>query len=120
MQIETLGRAKTRQKRMTELARVAAICSGLLGASPAVAQQTGDAGRGLVYAQRQCSGCHAIAGGRLAGIATFTEIANTPGMTPLALMVWFQTPHPNMPNLILDPRDRDDIIAYIVSLRERK
>jgi mono/diheme cytochrome c family protein len=118
MPIETVGRAK--QKRMMELAKVAAIGFGLLGASPAVAQQIGDAGRGLVYAQRQCSDCHAIAGGRLAGIATFKEIANTPGMTAMALMVWFQSPHPNMPNLILRPSDRDDVIAYIVSLRERK
>jgi hypothetical protein len=35
-------------------------------------------------------------------------------------MVWFQSPHPNMPNLILDPRDRDDVIAHIVSLRDKK
>jgi len=88
------------------------------------AQQTGDAGRGLAFAQRQCAGCHAVQAGQtrspLAGVATFTEIANTPGMTALALGVWFQSPHPNMPNLILDPQDRDDVIAHIESLRARK
>jgi hypothetical protein len=35
-------------------------------------------------------------------------------------MVWFQSPHPNMPNLILEPGARDDVIAYIVSLRDTK
>ena len=52
------------------------------------------------------------------GVATFKAIANTPGMTPTALAVWFQTSHPTMPNFILAPEDRDDVIAYIVSLRD--
>lgn len=109
---------------MMQLFKLAAICSCLLGTSLANAQQTGDERRGLIYAQRQCSNCHAVQAGQarspLAGLATFKEIANTPGMTPMALVVWFQSPHPNMPNLILDPADRDDVIAYIVSLRDRK
>jgi mono/diheme cytochrome c family protein len=121
MPIEINGPAKVRQKRMMELVKVAAICSCLLGASPAGAQPTGDARQGLIYAQQNCSDCHAIIGGRRrAGIATFKEIADTPGMTRAALIVWFQTPHPNMPNLILAPSDRDDVIAYILSLRDRK
>ena len=38
----------------------------------------------------------------------------------MALTVWFQSPHSNMPNLILEPSDRDDVIAYILSLRDTK
>ena len=38
----------------------------------------------------------------------------------MALTVWFQSPHTNMPNLILEPAARDDVIAYIVSLGETK
>ena len=30
---------------------------------------------------------------------------------------WLETPHKPMPNLILKLEDRDDLIAYIVSLR---
>jgi mono/diheme cytochrome c family protein len=120
MPIEIRGPATVRQKRMMELVKVAAVCLCLMGASPAGAQPTGDARQGLIYAQQNCSDCHAIIGGRRAGIATFKEIANTPGMTRTALIVWFQTPHPNMPNLILAPSDRDDIIAYILSLRDTK
>lgn len=82
--------------------------------------QDGNAQRGLAYAQQNCSGCHAVMGGQetsVRGIATFKQIADVPGMTALALSVWFQSPHPNMPNLILEPADRDDVIAYITSLR---
>jgi mono/diheme cytochrome c family protein len=99
---------------------VAALVASLL---PAVAQDAGDATRGRNVAQRLCISCHAIdadmARRPLPGVASFKTIANTPGMTALALSVWLRTPHRNMPNLVLEPRDRDDVIAYIVSQRER-
>ena len=41
-------------------------------------------------------------------------------MSITALTVWSRTTHPNMPNFIIDPKDMDDLIAYILSLRERK
>ena len=50
----------------------------------------------------------------------FKQIANTPGMSVTALTVWSRTTHPTMPNLVIDPNDMDDLIAYILSLRERK
>ena len=43
-----------------------------------------------------------------------------PGMSVTALTVWSRTTHPTMPNLVIDPNDMDDLIAYILSLRERK
>ncbi len=52
------------------------------------------------------------------GLATFKTIANTPGMTETAILVWLQTPHPTMPNLMIETGDRDDVIAYIASLKE--
>ena len=112
-----------RQVGPLRLFKLALVCSCLVSASLANAQQLGDAGRGLAYAQRHCSGCHAVQAGQLASplpAATFNQIANTPGMTRMALTVWFQSPHPNMPNLILEPGARDDVIAYIVSLRDMK
>jgi hypothetical protein len=40
----------------------------------------------------------------------------------MALIVWFRSPHRDMPNLFLDPRrpNRDDEIEYVVSLRDGK
>ncbi len=94
-------------------------------AVPASAQETGDASRGLVYTRAHCAQCHAIDGRQkdqppVLGIATFEEIANAPGMTARALAVWFQSPHPRMPNLVLERKDRDDVIAYITSLRKKQ
>ena len=52
--------------------------------------------------------------------ASCLTIANTKGMTGRALTVWLQTSHPNMPNLIVAAEDRDDLIAYILSLRDKR
>jgi hypothetical protein len=32
-------------------------------------------------------------------------------------VVFFQSPHPTMPNLVLSPEETDNVIAYILSLR---
>jgi hypothetical protein len=40
-----------------------------------------------------------------------------PSITAEALDVFLQTPHATMPDLILSPADRSDVIAYILSLR---
>jgi cytochrome c len=45
-------------------------------------------------------------------------IANTPGMTTTAMRVFLTSSHPKMPNLILQPEQMADVIAYVVSLRE--
>jgi hypothetical protein len=47
---------------------------------------------------------------------TFEEVARTPGMTRIALTVWLQTPHPSMPNLVVDPNRIDDLSAYLAAL----
>ena len=59
-------------------------------------------------------------------VVTFTTtglprdmLANTSGMTVRALTVWSATTHPIMPNLVIEPTDMDNLIAYILSLRDR-
>jgi hypothetical protein len=49
---------------------------------------------------------------------SFTAVASTPGMTVMALNVFFQTPHRAMPNLILKTDQKNNIIAYIMSLKK--
>jgi hypothetical protein len=41
-------------------------------------------------------------------------------MTALALKVWFQSPHPTMPNFKITSQENDDVVAYILSLRKRQ
>ena len=84
----------------------------------------GDARKGLAFAQRVCADCHNVLhnddGSPNRRAPAFKKIANTPGMTVTALTVWSRTVHPTMPNLIIDPNDMDDLIAYILGLRDRK
>jgi hypothetical protein len=47
----------------------------------------------------------------------FAAVANTPGMTDVALAVFLYTPHPTMPNLVIPTPDARDIIAYILTLK---
>jgi hypothetical protein len=47
----------------------------------------------------------------------FSEVANTPGMTERALLVWLQTSHPTMPDFMIPAEVRDNLVAYIMSLK---
>lgn len=87
----------------------------------ATAQQLGDAKRGLAYAERSCADCHAVRATAAASpdprATPFRVLAQHPGMNERALSVFLSTPHKEMPNLIVPPGDRDDLIAHILSLR---
>ena len=76
---------------------------------------------GRVWAQEVCAECHAIGKGQArspnARSPAFTELATTPGMTPVALIVALTMPHAGMPMFMLTADQREDIIAYILSLR---
>jgi mono/diheme cytochrome c family protein len=93
-------------------------------ASSALAEESGNVRDGLRFAQSVCAECHAVRDGERASpnaqAPTFTTVANTPGMNAMALEVWFQTPHPTMPNLKFSNQESDNVIAYILSLRKRQ
>lgn len=101
--------------------------AGLAGAiwlsvlSAGQAQDDGDVRRGQVFAQRVCAQCHAVRRSQIDSpnpdAPTFPVIAQVPGMTALALTVALQNSHNVMPDLVLEPQDRRDVIAYILSLR---
>ena len=103
--------------------RSAVAFACLAPASVAQAQETGDLRQGLAIAQRICAECHAVLPSEKESprreLATFAIIANTPGMTGTALAVWLQTSHKSMPNFILELDERNNLIAYIVSLLEK-
>lgn len=91
-----------------------------LSVGDAHAQQPGDARAGRVYVQTHCSICHALATGASPHLdaPSFSALANTPGMTERALAVALQTIHEVMPDLVVESADRDNVIAYIMSLRQ--
>ena len=59
-----------------------------------------------------------MGGGGLMALA-FTVIADVRGMSAMALHVALQTSHRSMPNIVLDPQERADVVAYILSLKSR-
>lgn len=85
----------------------------------AVAQEA-DIQAGKAYATEVCAACHAVLAGDevspLLEATPFQEIADTPGMTEMALTVWLQTSHPTMPNIVLEQDDMRNVVAYIRSL----
>jgi mono/diheme cytochrome c family protein len=110
---------------MRPIARSCLFALSVLGCSQlAIGQELGDSSAGFDYASRICAGCHAVQSGARTSpnekAPPFEEIANTRGMTEMALRVWFQTPHPTMPNLMMSPRQKDDVIAYILGLKEKR
>ena len=79
---------------------------------------------GLEYAEAVCAECHAVKKGERVSpherAPAFELVANARGMSEMALRVWFQSPHPSMPNLVLREKTADDLVAYIMSLKARR
>ena len=71
-------------------------------------------------AKALCASCHIIEPNMppMPGTAPrFEAIANQPGMTELALKVFFRTSHKDMPNLVIAPDQADALASYILSLK---
>lgn len=87
----------------------------------ALAQEQGDVSRGKDYAAQVCAECHAIgAGDGLSpniAAAPFKEIAARPEMTAIAISVWLQSEHENMPHIVPKAEELNDLIAYMMSLK---
>ena len=99
----------------------AAVTFGLSGG---VEAQEADVAAGKVYAEEVCATCHGVEAGEalspLIEAPPFQEVADTPGMTELALSVWLQSSHPTMPNLVLEQDDLRNVVAYIRSLKGQR
>lgn len=93
----------------------------LLTAGSCLGQEIGDPETGHALASKICADCHAVESGEAVSpkleSPSFQSIAKKPEMSELALTVFFQTPHPSMPNLIVTGNDARDLVAYILSLK---
>ena len=98
------------------------VAAGTLFNVPVFAQDTGNATRGWKLAVRTCAGCHWVRHEGKSGslrAPTLAAIANTKGMSAMALNVALLTSHHSMPNIVLDAQDRADVIAFILTLKAR-
>ena len=110
---------------MRSLVLIAALC--LMPFTDAFAQNS-EAGQTL--AMQVCSRCHAVMPGqgvnphppplpftKVGEPLPFEDIANTPGITEMALYAWLTTSHPTMPNIVLKKEELRNVVAYILSLK---
>lgn len=93
----------------------------LLLTRDAYAQDSGEPSRGRDVARANCSNCHAISRNEQASpnssAPPFQRVADTPGMTAIALNHLMHSAHKTMPLIILPPGEQSHLIAYILSLR---
>ncbi len=95
-------------------------------AHPATVQTTaavGDKDAGRTLALATCSVCHVVAPDQsspreFTTAPDFQAIANTRGMSDIALREFLNGAHPTMPNMQLSDSQTDNVIAFIIHLRK--
>ena len=109
---------------MTKIGWAAVIAATLLatGARAEDLAEIGNVESGRKLAVQDCRPCHHIGPGSQGPRAhsaapSFYAVANMASTTPTSLYVFLHTSHPSMPNIRLDKKESDDVIAYILSLR---
>lgn len=113
---------------MTAVFRTISIFFGMVALANVVSLEAlsdetlpGDAVAGRIFAERECGDCHDISreGGDypLNAAPSFLDVATQRSTTALSLRVFLRSTHREMPDLILNQREQDDVIAYILSLR---
>jgi mono/diheme cytochrome c family protein len=101
---------------------IALVLIRLHSASGQVAQPDAMNRSGLRLAQRLCADCHSVEArtdrpGHFA--PSFTAVARMPSTTELALKVFLRSNHRSMPNIILSEADTEQLVAYILGLKNR-
>jgi mono/diheme cytochrome c family protein len=77
---------------------------------------------GQQIATKLCSSCHRILTMTFADKAdppSFQSIAELPSTTGLSLNVFLRSNHKNMPDFIVSSVESNDLIAYILSLKQK-
>jgi mono/diheme cytochrome c family protein len=91
--------------------------------SPVLAQpDAGDPTSGRQLAIRLCSSCHRVLPMTLSDRAdppSFQSIADLPSTTGISLNVFLHSNHNNMPDFVLSSAVSNDLIAYILSLKQK-
>jgi mono/diheme cytochrome c family protein len=97
---------------------LAAVAAGVAGCAT-VATPTGDAARGRAVVEKWCSLCHDVGSNRDKATApSFAEIARRPGRDAAYLRNFVDDDHFPMTMHRLFDQERDDVLAYLMSLRE--
>jgi mono/diheme cytochrome c family protein len=111
---------------MMKIACVAGVAVALLSVDVHAQDltQIGNVESGRKLAMQECRACHHVGPGSQGaqmpkGPPSFYAVANMASTTPTSLYVFLHTSHPSMPNIRLEKKESDDVIAYILSLRRQ-
>ena len=106
------------------------VLIAVLSSAPLANAMAQNSEPGQTLAVQVCSRCHAVLRGE--GVTTnpeplpfskvgrplpFEDIANTPGVTSMALYAWLTSSHPTMPDIMLDKNELGNVVSYILSLK---
>lgn len=107
---------------MRYLTAVALVSLALAAPGAGHAQSIGDAAAGEKLALEVCAQCHFVAENQplipRADAPPFDVIMADPSVTEMGLRAFFQTPHRNMPDLQLSQKETDDVIRFLLSLKQ--
>jgi len=109
-------------RRNTLCLLIAVTGAALSTPTQSLADDKRSAGRQV--AMEICSHCHRVAVGQLPplqNVPSFTEIANTSSTTASSLKVLLRSKHKRkrMPDFIMSNSDIDNVIDYILSLKQQ-
>ena len=96
----------------------------VFGFTAQAAEPRGDAVAGKKVAESVCRECHDVTGNKEPrsppGLAPpFLTLAQMPDQTEQKLRRYLTLPHGRMINLLVTGRDRNDVVSYILSLRQK-
>jgi mono/diheme cytochrome c family protein len=99
------------------------VAATLTAQFPALAQpRDGDPASGRQLATKLCSSCHRVLPMTLSDKAdppSFQSVADLPSTTGISLNVFLHSNHRNMPDFIFESDESKDLIAYILSLKQK-
>jgi mono/diheme cytochrome c family protein len=101
-------------------AAAAGVMAVGLGGAAARADETGPVTEGRQVAKTWCANCHVVSEGQTQGsdqAPTWASIAARPEMTSERLHNFLAQPHGKMPDFKLGKNDIDNVVAYILSLK---
>ena len=95
------------------------VAVGALLTAPGFGQELGNANAVWIGAST-CAVCHGTRKGETSAsrqAPPFDAIAQVKGMSAMALNVALLSSHRSMPNIVLDAKERADVIAYILTMK---
>ena len=100
-------------------------CCATVSAAGAQGANQGNPREGRAFALQECTLCHVVSPSQLSPprvtrAPSFRDIARMSSTTSTSLQVFLTTPHPTMPNLVLNSKETANVIAYILSLRHER